>query len=352
MRDLIRHESGLEFEHPGSERYSNLMASGISLKCFGTLLDKPQFRTVDEMRAQLPKLDSVRLSGVWVKDRDGKLGEVKGHVAVISNMSSKVYCYASDKYMAVQDMEVAEPLVDVAEERGLKPIGRFDNIGTGRTAGHVVFANPEFRVRLLEKYDDDIMLGVRMVNSYDLSSGVRLDLFGIRMVCINYNLWGEVLGSVYQAHINFDPERLHNAISAFLNTAIDKSRVLSGIAERALNTPVLQKEIEDLTWAISLPKGAISELSTHPEHYCPEIRALGLNAWTLYNAVTAYLTWGKPEGSRHLNTVMEYSRNALDLLTVAHDTLLQRGAERRENAGMPKKASESLRVRTSGTRQK
>lgn len=328
MQDIIRHESGLEFEH--SDQYRSIWAGGTGLNCFGQLLNSPQFTNVEGLKSL--KLDTVRMSKVYVQGADGSIVEEPSYSAVISAVSGKVYSVPSAKYTPVQDADMVKPFVNVAEERRLKTIGRFDGVGSGQTRGHIVLANPEFRVRVLNAYPDDIMLGVNMTNSYDTSAGVRMEVFGVRMVCSNYCLWGNLLGYVYQQHMNFDAEHMADRIGEFLNGIVDKTPVLSNIAEKALNTPVITAEVEDLLWAIRMPKRGIESLTRAPSEYCPEMKTLGLNAWTLYNASMAYLTWAKKDGARYIETTVDYATGALDLLTASHDRLIERGREIREKA--------------------
>jgi len=328
-----RHESGLEFLRP-SEHFSNLGRRSGS-RCFGQLLNYPQFTTLEQMRDMATRLDSVTLRRIYYSDtpmdrEDGRipgLREDKRRFATVSNSSDRVYAYVSKDYTPVNDLDAFSPLMDVAQENGLKLIGRFDGVGTGLTRGHVIFANPEFRVRLLEDYDDDIMLGVRMTNSYDLSASVRMDVFGVRRVCINYNLWGRALGYIWEPHMFGAHENLQDKVREFLNSIVKKSSILSVQAQRALETEVLTMEIPDLLWAIDLPIGGIDGLSANPMAYNPDIEGMGLNMWTLDNGVTAYLTWGRPKGAQYYETSMEYALAATQLLSSEHDALLEKGRE-------------------------
>ena len=89
-------------------------------------------------------------------------------------------------------------------------------------------------------------------------------------------------------------------------------------------------EIPDLLWAIDLPISGIDGLSANPATYNPDVKAMGLNMWTLYNGVTAYLTWGRPKGAQYYETSMEYALAATQLLSSEHDALLEKGREARE----------------------
>lgn len=328
MSEEETHESGLVFEAPDYQDFVGL--SGKT--CFGNLLSKPQFTDVDSMRAMLPTLDFVTKTNVFVGETREQVTPDEAHLALISAKSGKVYTYCSPKYTPVQDEDFFKPMIEVAEKTNLKPIGRFDGVGTGMTHGHVVFANPEFKVRLLNDYKDDIMMGLKMTNSYDRMSSVNIEVFGVRTVCINYNLWGKLFASIFQKHVGIDRDALIDTIEDTLDEIVDKSPVLSARIQRARDVVVVQEQIPDLLWAIGMPARQIADVAMRPNYYCREIDALGLNMWTLYNAVTTYITWGKEKSGEQLNTTMRQTRDAVDLLTVAQTELLKLGEERRQKA--------------------
>jgi len=102
----------------------------------------------------------------------------------------------------------------------------------------------------------------------------------------------------------------------------------------------------------------VKAVSSNPATWCPEIKTGGLNAWTLYQATTAYLTHGKPYFARAME---DQSRAATRLLTIAHDQLIEKGRvirerneeERKQREAEKKKAaagtSPAVVVSTGGT---
>ena len=70
--------------------------------------------------------------------------------------------------------------------------------------------------------------------------------------------------------------------------------------------------------------------------------ALGLNKWTLYNAVTAYITWGKQRSGDQLNTTIRQTKEAVDLLTMAQSDLIKKGREKRLEAEEKEKEKEKV----------
>ena len=336
--DEIQHESGLVFEAPS---YSD-MNSLAGKRCFGNLLSRPQFTNLDGMKKLLPTLDYVAKTNVWVGEKLEQATKDENHLALISVKSNKIYNYCSLKYTPVQDEDVFRPLVEAAELSNLTPIGRFDGIGTGMTHGHVVFANPEFKIRLLEDYDDYIMLGLKVTNSYDKMSSVNIEVFGVRTVCVNYNLWGDLFSSILQKHVGIDRESLIHTIETALDEMVKKSPVVSRQIQKARDDLVIEADVPDLLWAINLPKRSIDEIISRPSYYCREMDALGLNKWTLYNAVTAYITWGKQRSGDQLNTTIRQTKEAVDLLTMAQSDLIKKGREKRLEAEEKEKEKEKV----------
>jgi len=189
-----RHDSGLVFERP------NVIASGTlaGKTCFGQLLNNPEFRDVEGFASRIGKLDGVETRDVAFWSENGTWQRAPGYKATVGRNDEKFYAVTSDSYHVVQDHEVALPFLAAAQERQLSTIGRITQ--NGQTTGHVLLANPEFRIRLLDHYNEDVMLGVRFWNSYRADRSFGAELFGIRTVCVNYNLWGAIAGAFSFRH--------------------------------------------------------------------------------------------------------------------------------------------------------
>jgi hypothetical protein len=290
--------------------------------CWGQLLNAPQFTGQEQFEAQVAKLEGVierpcgyqGADGVWVTEKDKK---------ALVGTNGKLYSFAGDHYVPVQDLDVASPFVKAVQERGLHPVGRIDGIGTGRTQGHIILADPGFTVRLLDDYPDDIMLGVRFQNSYTTDTSFGAEVFGIRTVCINYNLWGHLIGAFREVHRLTETD-LMSRYNRVIESALDAAPRLQGIVGKARNIPVAQVDVEDLLWGIRLPVTGIGAIVEDLPGFVPEVKQLGLNAYTLYNAVTCYVSY-RNTSARYLRATESYARRATELLTVSHDRLIGEG---------------------------
>jgi hypothetical protein len=328
-------KAGLTFVPPAAGR------TGFGgLDCWGAKLDDPQFTDAEGFGRAIDTLDRVEARNVHLGGRFGPVESPNFGVndepsasfkAIVSKTSGRVYSVPSADYALVQDDEVFGPLQEAVAAAGVGAvIGRVDGVGTGTTVGHVVLADPEFTVRLLEDYGDSIMLGVRAWNSYNRESSFGGEVFGIRGVCVNYNLWGKLLGRVSTPHRVLDVGIRIAKFEALLETARKSSPVLQKAAERALAAKFKVNEARDVLWGLKLPVRAVNEIDAGFHGLVPDAEAYGgRNGWTLYNAVTAYLTY-RPKSGTSLYSTEYYSRQAASLLDASYDSLMAAGQKRRD----------------------
>lgn len=322
----IRHESGLEFLPPIA---TAAPGRGGSSRLFGQLLNEPQFSDLASFRAETHNMDIVDRRAVFLGGKNTVVGnEIEGFKAIVSARSDKVYSVMSDRYQVMQDREITLPLLEAMTDTGIKPVGRIDGAGTGLTRGHVILTNPEFKVRLLQNYDDNVMLGVRFWNSYTGQSSFGAEMFGVRMVCVNYNLWGSILGRFSQKHMAFNNDQAMQAYADLITSSLDKVPTLKDLVEKAAATVIVGVEVPDLLWGLGLPLKEIDGIAADPTYYAPEIAKQGYTAWTLYNAATAAITWRKGSG-KSIDSTESYARKVVDLLDEQnHDKLIERGRAR------------------------
>ena len=282
------HESCLKFSGPGgvSDPRKSGAAFESRIRPWGQLLNLPQFRTVDELWRRVHGLPLV--SQRLIQDRDilGSLGRLCKH-------------------------------------RLLVPIGRVDGDDTPRTMGHLVFANPEFTIRLLEDYEDCAMFGIRWWNRDGGEREYGGEVFGGRLVCVNYNLWGPLLGQFHVTHERSSVAILES-LNSLLNEAIERSPILSDRIEAAQNEIVQKGDVENLLYGTGLLPCEVRDVARLlPES--PEVAKMGLTLWTLYNAVTSYATH-RPRSGIEFERTEALERRAVCLLTSNQESLIRSGA--------------------------
>lgn len=313
---FLVHESGMKYR----PTYGTGMKSG--LKCFGQVLNKPTFVVPEGLRAEIAKLPDVELRRVF----DGNNAELEKFRAVTNTATNEVYAVLSDQYRVVQDREILTPFADMAEERGLNTVGRTHSQG-GKTRAYVTFTNPEYIVRLLDEQDDDIMIGVRLVNSHKGDRGWGFRFFGVRMVCCNFNTWGHMLGSMHVRHVS-SADAIRETYLKGIENALDKTPKLKNMAHVLSETFVKWDEAIDMAWGCNASPGVASQIGANIEVLVPEIKSKAKpTAYDIWNALTAGATWGQ---SFNPETLEHRADGAEKLWYANHDHLIQKGRERRE----------------------
>jgi hypothetical protein len=319
-RVILHHESGLSFTPPQIGRLGGINAKK-RLECFGTLLNEPTFTNYEQFKEQVRVLDAVdkvpiyrpskRADGTFVGRDDFEVQPIENRFELVSRVSEMDYGEVSNKYKVLQDADVFKPLVEVAERLNLNPIGRILGVGTGVTTFVVMFANKEYVIPLLTEHGENIILGVMGVNSYGQGRGCRAKIVGIRMVCINFNNWGDTLGQFFFPHY-YEPYVVAQTFEDMLVEAVSKSPYLSTMIQNAIATPIQEYDLEDVLWYVD-SEILVNDILPAPEKFCPEIKTQGLNVWTAYNTLTGATTY---KAGFHRNIL------ALDALTTKISKLL------------------------------
>lgn len=298
----VLHESGLTFidrwkmptvaSGPGGGILSGRQTkmSGRPLKIFGQLLDNPTFTDARTLKnAIVGDTDTVSAYPIY-RPKGEAMTLVPGYKVLVSDKTKIEYSVVSDAYFPIQDKDIFMPVAEVAENTGLKVIGAIHGAGSGVTTGHFLFAHPDYKIPLCVEHDDYMMAGIMVRNSYGMDKSAYVEAMGIRMVCYNYNLWGDELGRESYKHYEVNAEKVYKMTHAVCRGIIEKAPKLKELVEKSSARPVKQSEIKDLAWAVGIPPTVAYEVYNAPSAFEHTIREHGLTAWTLYNAFTAART--------------------------------------------------------------
>src|SRR5437899_8320905 len=137
-----------------------------------------------------------------------------------------------------RDLWAMKPFSDVWEKRSLHPVGRLDTDEPSR--GQAILSNPQFTIQLLKVHDDDAMVGVQWKTHHGPEPTVEAEVIGVRMVCLNLNLWGSVLGRLLMTAQ--DADKVGTQYSELLENAVARAPILCGLIEQADETPMDDEE--------------------------------------------------------------------------------------------------------------
>lgn len=337
----VMHDSGLTFidkwKMPivsagpaGGMVYTTTKRSGKPLKCFGALLDRPMYTDAASLRkAMTSDVDSVTPHGVYRMMPDGTSKEMEGWKVLVSDRTHKEYSIVSDQYYAIQDKDIFLPIIEIAEQTGLKVIGSMYGVGTGVTTAYFTFADPKYKVPLLYEHDDYMMAGITVRNSYGMDKSAYVEANGIRMVCTNYCLWGDELGRYAYKHFEVNADKIQRMTQDLCEDIIDKSPKLTDFIQGAATQPVQHAQIKDLVWALDIPNPVGYEVYQRPSMFEHTIKTAGLTKYTVFQALTAAVTH---KDNRILNLVKvdEAVKKCKRLLYEDVDKLCAEGHMKRE----------------------
>jgi Domain of unknown function (DUF932). len=253
---------------------------------------------------------------------------IEKYKAIVGDQTEKVYSVMSQKYKAVQHGDILTAIANTSTDTGINVFGSvIDNNGIMNT--HATFADPDYHINVLEEQDDNVMMGIRIYNSHTGQTGFGAEIFGIRMVCCNYNAYGDVLGKIHWKHYT-ETEQVTKSFNDLIKSYMS-------------NVPVLQKKIEtmkseELTideataalYGISLVQSNVDAIIMNLTALNPEIQNEDkISTYELYNAGTAFISH-KTAGDNTVNSNIVSSKNLSKLMIHKIDETINKGRKKIE----------------------
>jgi hypothetical protein len=313
----------------------------------------PAFSGLEAMRDAVNELDTVTSGEVRIA---GRPDPEPGVQAIISDKTGMAYAYPTEEYRIIQTADMMDPIFKAITELGETPYGYFAEDLKGRVFGQVYFDNPDldkvsFTEQLRDIFDsvanrnthseqafksvkdlEPFNFGFDFRNSYDKSLGFGFSAGATRLWCLNGATgWAEMAGS--KSHIK------HLKGLASIETAFTKSydkllKMVPKIGDRialAVQVPLIHVDAECLLFGAGVAPTHVLEIVGRLEALAPESKLLGLNAWTLYNATTAYYCHREDSGEMLQTTNYLLDQTAQLLYENNHARLISKGAEMRQS---------------------
>jgi hypothetical protein len=262
------------------------MNKGLAMSGMWT---NPQFKDMGGLVRRMEELEMVHFEPVY----RGTGTEVPKKVIVVGDKSDVAYCVPTKKYTIVQNLEVLVPLAIALDRMNVEFSGSileadgtmygFFQVGAPIEVGHETFRSC-----------------IEVHNSYncELSFGGASAL--TRTLCMNGMI--QVAGlcdKVKQRHMACVSDAVNEWEKAIManQTSPEKLQVL--INDNLAKT-ILWSQLEAILMATGIGEMNTKRITEDIENLCPEIISLGLNAWTLYCAITGYYSH-RQKASIHTN---------------------------------------------------
>lgn len=207
--------------------------------------------------------------------------EQKRYMAVWNNKTNTVASIPSTRYNIVQHPDLLCAISESLSTLGL------DFQADIREDKHRLFLDLYFpsAVVKLENVGESFIAGLRVINSYDTSTGVMLMPMLKRLVCSNGAIATAFVSGVYLRHSNSKAENFSIAIPELIKRLIESNEKFKMVVSDALADSVAWNELKAI-----MPK--IMAIDKHREQIESILAGLNqenLTRWDIYNAVTYYL---------------------------------------------------------------
>lgn len=219
--------------------------------------------------------------------------KIDGHKAVVNQENERqVFGIVTEAYTIVQHDEVVDKIESAVDRLGLKYQKKIVDLGDwARIKVEIMF--PEIQINLGN--GDVSHFRATFDNSYDSSTGLRLDIGAYRLVCTNGLYIGEKWGAYYHRHTqNIDINMLEQSVQH--GVEVFQTRV-KGMFEQMANTPItpdqarafLDDSIEKKLIANKYLEGMKSRLDSGGDIEIKKDSQID-SQWMLYNLVSEELT--------------------------------------------------------------
>lgn len=309
-------------------------------------LRTPTFVGQDGFAKAVDALEGVLEWPTYARDPETGIERALDYKTLVGSRTRETISVNTASYRTVLDQDVFAPVSAALAGHDFNVFGRFDG-DSGKTVAHLFLMGDDFEFgpeRGHEWKDDPTQLGIRIHNSYNTEMAYGMGFFGVRKACTNYAIQDALLGAVRFKHagavksIAAQFERLIEDILNSVGLLTDRMTI-------AANTELSTLDAVDLLWGIDLPLRGIEAIRDAPYQLVPEARTTEKwNAYLLYNAATAYITY-RPNGLKHLAATRGHTDRAAKLLQVStHDRLIEAGRARRESYEAARKAAQRERI--------
>jgi len=291
------------------------------------------YRNPTELRRQAPEHVSWYNPLIPYRAEGGVLStkqETK-YRAIVGDRTKEVYSVMSNRYNPVQHSAILEAMAQASEEMGVDVFGSVSDV-EGKMHAHGFFVSPEldlseYATRV--KHDDPFMLGVRVFNSHNGQTGFGAEIFGIRMLCWNYNAFGYSLGKVGWKHRVKKDDIVSNFAGVINNVAYEVPKLANYIAQMDSEVITID-EATALLYGISLTPLQAETITDKITLLNPEIQdKKKITVYELYNSATAYISH-RSAGGNMIDGTIDLSHKIEKIMFKDTDELLTIGFKRKE----------------------
>ena len=254
--------------------------------------------SVTEISGMVEKLSSVEERPIFIGKGDEVLRapQVK---AIWNNKSDCLVKVLSSGYVPVQHQQTFTPIIEGLRMAGYENV--FARVYETRCKAVMEIAVPQ--ATLIPKDGKEIFVGFRAVNSFDGTTAVRLEGFGMRLCCQNQMILKNLLGSARVKHFG-NAAKIQGQIQNVLFGLTEKLPALTEKIDLAIERPLDSQTARAVLEKLKVPKKPLERILTNFELEEGSV-------WRLFNSMTSYAT----HSTKSFQSYERYSLNAEKMLT-------------------------------------
>jgi len=203
--------------------------------------------------------------------------EIKGWKAIYNMDKKKVATLTSDRYNLVQHSKVVQSVVDAVMNLNINADARV------RDGGNRVFVDLTFKDHKIPiKVGEEFMAGIRIINSYDKTTGIIVAPRYLRMVCSNGMVVNRIISGYAVKHSKKMTKDFESTVARLLKKMIEQEETLRNLVEDCIADSIEWELMERILVSLANSKKHIDKIR--------ELLPENPTRWSLYNAFTEYAT--------------------------------------------------------------
>jgi hypothetical protein len=231
-------------------------------------------------------LDTAAFSDIFYNSTQEQIQKKsEKHLAIINKRTDKLVTVVSDHYHLVQHSEMIDAVGDAISRLNLNAVAKVID------GGNKVFVDINFPdVRLIVSEGEEFIGGIRLVNSFDKSTGIMVLPQIQRLVCKNGMVlsrnWIKVLNVRHTSKLAKDFEVIIPQIIADMVNGCDKLRaMINNCISESISFDSILKLMKKQFPAEKHRERIISNLK--------DLNKAEINRWEYYNSITKYISHSK-----------------------------------------------------------